>query len=101
MAKQKLDLKKLDMAAETLKAIAHPLRIAIIEMLENKNKMTVTQIYERLKIEQPTASHHLSVLKNKNVLEAQRNGRKIYYSLKYETLSNIIHCINQCNNEAL
>jgi ArsR family transcriptional regulator, virulence genes transcriptional regulator len=63
----KLDPKKLEEAASKLRAIAHPMRIAIIGMLEKKEQMNVTEIYEALKIEQASASHHLNILKTKNV----------------------------------
>ncbi len=91
-----LDLQKLEMAASKLRAIAHPMRIAIIELLSENKKLTVTQIYEHLNIEQASASHHLNILKNKGLLESKRNGKMIYYSLKLQVLSNVIDCINQC-----
>ena len=61
-----LDLQKLEMAASRLRAMAHPMRIAIIELLTNNQKLTVTEIYDNLGIEQASASHHLNILKNKN-----------------------------------
>ncbi|MCK9218630.1 MAG: metalloregulator ArsR/SmtB family transcription factor [Bacteroidales bacterium] len=91
-----LDIQKLETAASKLRAIAHPMRIAIIELLTNNKQLTVTEIYERLNIEQASASHHLNILKNKGLLASKRNGKMIYYSLKMEALSNIIDCINQC-----
>ncbi len=94
--KNTLDLQKLEMAASKLRAIAHPMRIAIIDLLTENKKLTVTQIYEHLNIEQASASHHLNILKNKGLLESKRNGKMIYYSLKLQVLSNVIDCINQC-----
>lgn len=98
MAKQpNLDLKKLEVAKETIRAITHPLRITIVQMLLKNEKMSVTQIYEELKIEQPTASHHLSILKDKNILDAKRTGRMICYSVKANILEKVLKCIDQCN----
>ncbi|MFP4471442.1 MAG: ArsR/SmtB family transcription factor [Bacteroidales bacterium] len=96
MGKMKLDIDKLEMAASKLRAIAHPMRIAIIDLLHEK-QLSVTEIYERLNIEQASASHHLNILKSKGVLTSRRNGKKIYYSLKNQTLTEIIECINRCN----
>ena len=96
MAKIKLDIEKLEMAASKLRAIAHPMRIAIIDLL-NDNQLSVTEIYEHLNIEQASASHHLNILKSKGVLSSKRNGKKIFYSLKNQTLTEIIECINRCN----
>ncbi len=98
MGNQKLDVRKLEEAASKLRAIAHPMRIAIIGLLEDSERMNVTQIYERLKIEQAAASHHLNILKNKGVLASKRQGKNTFYFLKNEALSQIIDCINKCGN---
>jgi len=99
MSKIQLDITKLEMAASKLRAMAHPMRIAIIDLLNDSEKLSVTQIYKKLKIEQASASHHLNILKNKGVLVSRRDGKKIYYSLKSHTLKEIIDCINRCNEE--
>jgi DNA-binding transcriptional ArsR family regulator len=96
MKKAKLDIEKLEMAASKLRAIAHPMRIAIIELLTANPKLTVTQIYERLNLEQASASHHLNILKNKGLLESKRDGKMIHYSLKQTHLSEVIDCIDRC-----
>jgi DNA-binding transcriptional ArsR family regulator len=99
MTKLTLDITKLEMAASKLRAIAHPMRIAIIDLLNEKPKLSVTEIYSKLDIEQASASHHLNILKNKGVLVSKREGKKIFYSLKSVTLTEIIECINRCNEE--
>ena len=93
-----LDVAKLEYAASKLRAIAHPMRIAIIDMLQNKS-LSVTEIYNNLNIEQASASHHLNILKNKGLLNSKREGKKIYYSLGTKALSELIDCINRCNEE--
>ena len=97
MKKAKLDIDKLELAASKLRAIAHPMRIAIIELLTANPKLTVTQIYTRLNLEQASASHHLNILKNKGLLESRRDGKMIYYALKQVHLSEVIECIDRCN----
>lgn len=84
------------LAAEMLKAIAHPMRIAIVSLLEGGEKRNVTEIYELLGIEQSAASHHLGILKSKGVLSATRDGKNTYYYLKHEGLSGILRCIESC-----
>ena len=96
MKKIKLDIEKLEMAASKLRAIAHPMRIAIIDLLTANQKLTVTQIYEHLNLEQASASHHLNILKNKGLLDSKRDGKMIYYSLKQNHLSEVIECIDRC-----
>ncbi|HSV88390.1 MAG TPA: metalloregulator ArsR/SmtB family transcription factor [Bacteroidales bacterium] len=97
MATQKLDPKKLEEAASKLRAIAHPMRIAIIGLLEKKEQMNVTELYTTLKIEQASASHHLNILKTKGVLDSKRSGKNTFYFLKHDALSTIIDCINRCH----
>lgn len=97
MAQPKLDAKKLEEAASKLRAIAHPMRIAIIDMLEKKEQMNVTEIYEALKIEQASASHHLNILKTKGVLDSRRSGKKTFYYLRENALQMIVDCINKCH----
>ncbi|MBM3405372.1 MAG: winged helix-turn-helix transcriptional regulator [Bacteroidetes bacterium] len=94
-----IDPSKLEVAAGKLKAISHPMRIAMIELLNQNKKLTVTEIYQRLKIEQASASHHLNILKNKGLVVSKRDGKKIYYSLKGKSLNGLIESINRCTAE--
>jgi len=98
MAHLDINVSKLELAASKLRAISHPMRIAIIELLTKDDKLSVTEIYKALSIEQATASHHLNILKNKGVLISSREGKKIYYSIKNMTLTEKIECINRCND---
>jgi len=91
-----LNSEQLEKASNMLKAIAHPMRIAIINYLEDGKKLTVTEIHELLDIEQSTASHHLGILKDKGVLSSQREGKNTYYYLKFDKLANIIECMRNC-----
>jgi len=93
-----IEAQKLENAAEMLKAIAHPIRISIVGMLGAGKKLCVTEIYEELEIEQAVASHHLSILKNKGVLLMEKEGKHCFYSLKHELLSQIIECVNKCQD---
>ena len=96
---QQLDIEKLEQAANMLKAIAHPMRIAILKHLEGGKKLTVSEIHGLLGIEQPATSHHLGILKDKGVLCAKRDGKNTYYFLKNEILSQVIHCMQTCTCE--
>lgn len=68
-------------SSETLRAIAHPLRLAIIELLHDNNRLSVTEIHESLDIEQAVASHHLRILKSKKVVDLDRDGKNSLYYL--------------------
>ncbi len=97
MKKAHIDIEKLEKAASKLRAMAHPMRIAIVDLLTANKKLTVTEIYNKLSIEQATASHHLNILKNKGLLESKRDGKMILYSLKNDALTRLVDCINCCN----
>lgn len=94
-----LELKpeQLEKAASMLKAIAHPVRISILNLLDDGAKLTVTEIHGRLQIEQSAASHHLGILKDKDILISKRDGKNTFYSLKNDQLSRLIECINRCS----
>ena len=93
---KELEPEKLEMAANMLKAIAHPMRIAILKNLEGGKRLTVTEIHEILGLEQAATSHHLGILKDKGVLCSKRDGKNTFYFLKNEILSQIIHCVQTC-----
>ncbi|PKP04579.1 MAG: transcriptional regulator [Bacteroidetes bacterium HGW-Bacteroidetes-6] len=96
MAKQEIDIRKIEDIAQRLRAIAHPVRIKIISMLDKQQEMNVTTIYNKLEIEQAAASHHLNILKSKGILQSRRDGKNTYYSLKPNSISNLLDCINTC-----
>ena len=64
----------------SLQALADPTRRAILQML-NERDMTAGEIAARFSISAPSVSHHLSVLKNADLVRAERNGQTIGYSL--------------------
>ena len=89
----RMDADVLRERAETLKAMAHPTRIAMIEMLYEGKELTVTEIHKTLDIEQAVASNHLSILKNKNILKCRREGKKMLYSVKLENVHDVVQCM--------
>ncbi len=92
-----INIENLEQAAGMLKAMAHPLRMAILTLLEDGKRLSVTEIHERLKIEQSTASHHLGILKDKGVLLSKREGKSTFYFLKNNNLSTILECVSKCS----
>ena len=92
-----LGSEKLEKAATMLKVMAHPIRLAIIDLLGVNSKMNVTEIYEALSIEQAAASHHLTLLKSKGLLSSERDGKNCVYFLKHDRITQIVSCIEKCN----
>lgn len=62
-----------------LDALAEPNRLAILSLLKDK-EMCACEIHPKLKLLQNLSSHHLSVLKDLNLLKSRRDGNKIIYS---------------------
>lgn len=92
-----LDINASEYSSDRLKSLAHPLRIEILELLAVNKKMTVTQIFEKLNIEQPVASNHLGILKSKDVLLSSRKGKYVHYSLNEPLMKLIIDAVNKLN----
>jgi DNA-binding transcriptional ArsR family regulator len=95
MAKR-IDIKKLEEAANRLRVLSHPMRIAIIDLLIKHKRMNVTEIYTKLELEQAPVSHHLSLLKHQGLVKSVKVGRRSYYSLRQKALEKIIECIKKC-----
>jgi DNA-binding transcriptional ArsR family regulator len=81
MTKEVLDEKKFKKALKRFSALNHPKRLEIIEMLSEKPKMNVTEIFTRLNIEQAMASHHLQLLRDSGILNVKRKGKERHYSI--------------------
>jgi DNA-binding transcriptional ArsR family regulator len=96
---KELNPERLELVANMLKAIAHPIRISIVGCLEDGKKKTVTEIHRHLGIEQSTASHHLGILKDRGVLSSKREGKNTWYFLKHENLKTILTCVSSCCQE--
>lgn len=68
-------------AALTLRALRHPLRKKILELITAKGKISVTELYRQLKAEQSVTSSQLAILRKAHLVNAQRDGQKIFYSV--------------------
>lgn len=95
--KKQIHINKLEKAAFILKTIAHPYRLAIINLLSYKNEMSVNEICESIKLEQSLTSHHLNNMKTKGILGNKRDGKQIFYFLKEKEIADIFVCIKNCN----
>ena len=91
-----LNPEEVERAANMIKAISHPMRLAILGYLGEENQLSVTEIHNLLKIEQSTTSHHLGILKDKGILASVRKGKNTLYYLKKKNLSNLVRCISEC-----
>jgi DNA-binding transcriptional ArsR family regulator len=93
------DIQKQEMekAAFILKSIAHPSRLAIIDILSKQPWQAVSEISDKLDMEQSLTSHHLNIMKVKGVLESKREGKSIRYKLKLTEVTQVLSCIEHCD----
>jgi DNA-binding transcriptional ArsR family regulator len=85
----KIDFLQVKKAAVTLRAINHKLRQQIMRLLEDQQRMTVTEIYVQLRLEQSVASQHLAILRRAGIVETFRDGKYISYSINAERLAQL------------
>jgi DNA-binding transcriptional ArsR family regulator len=80
-------------SAEILKVMAHPIRLAIINNLILKGQLSVTEIYQNLEIEQSVVSYHLKNMRLVNLVNSNRKGTKIFYSIEHQEVVAIFNKI--------
>lgn len=93
-----LDYAALRKAVLVLRAVNHKLRQRIIDLLDESNNMTVTDIYIKLRLEQSVASQHLAILRRSGVVITDRQGKFIYYSLDKDRLAQISRLVQELAN---
>ncbi|WP_339247282.1 metalloregulator ArsR/SmtB family transcription factor [Paenibacillus sp. FSL R10-2796] len=84
------NFKAYNQTAETLKAIAHPVRLCIIKGLLEKGSCNVSFMQDCLDLPQSTVSQHLQKLRSLGIVETERNGLEINYSVKDEKVKHLI-----------
>lgn len=85
----KIDLLQLKKAALVLRAINHKLRQQILKLIHQKERITVTEIYVKLRLEQSVASQHLAILRKAGFVTTERDGKFIYYSVNNQRLQEV------------
>ena len=85
----KIDTIQLKKAALVFRAINHKLRQQIIKFINQNGKITVTQIYVKLRLEQSVASQHLAILRKAGFVVTERDGKFIYYSVDHNRLAEV------------
>ncbi|MEY4905282.1 MAG: hypothetical protein RLZZ292_3097 [Bacteroidota bacterium] len=90
-----LDYAELRKAVLVLRAVNHKLRQQIIDLLEEHERMTVTDLYIKLRLEQSVASQHLAILRRSGVVVTERHGKFIYYTLDKERLNQISKLVEE------
>jgi len=80
--------------AEIFHALAHPTRIAIVEMLRD-GEMSAGQLIEKLELEQANASQHLAVLRAKQIVVNRKEGNQVFYSIRDRALVDVLDILKR------
>jgi len=94
MATIKIDYYNVKKAALILRALNHKLRQQLIKLIEEKKKITVTEIYVQLRLEQSVASQHLAILRKAGILSTERDGKFIFYLLNNKRIEEVSKIVN-------
>jgi DNA-binding transcriptional ArsR family regulator len=92
--KVSINTEKLHASSELLRAVAHPLRMKILEFIDRNEEINVNKIYNTLKLEQSITSQHLRILRQADLVKTHRDGKYIHYSVNYDTLSATVGAID-------
>lgn len=92
----RIEADKLLSAVNMLKVIAHPVRLAIVDLLTEKKRLTIMEIQESLGLEQAIASQQITLMEDKGVLVSEKIGRNKYVSLRFPKMKNIVNCLETC-----
>ncbi len=84
------DRLKAEARASVLKALAHPTRIYIVDLIEREGARCVCELTERIGADTSTVSRHLSILKNAGILQDRKEGTTVYYSLACECIADFM-----------
>lgn len=90
----KVDFVSLKKGAMILRALNHKLRQQIVKLIDEKKKITVTEIYVHLRLEQSVASQHLAILRRAGIVRTDRDGKFIYYSVDAQRVGQIMKCVD-------
>ena len=89
----KINYHNLKKAALVLRALNHKLRQQILTLIETEKKITVTEIYVKMRLEQSVASQHLAILRRAGIVVTQRDGKFIYYTVNNKRIDEITEVV--------
>jgi DNA-binding transcriptional ArsR family regulator len=92
-----VDYQGIKKAALVLRAMNHKLRQQLLKLIEEEKKITVTEIYVRLRLEQSVASQHLAILRKAGIVTTQRDGKFIFYMVNHNRIEEIGQFVKELN----
>jgi DNA-binding transcriptional ArsR family regulator len=80
--------------ANIFQALAHPTRIAILEVLK-EGETSARTIQERLGVEQANLSQHLAILRSRQIVAHRKEGNQVFYSVRNKVLIRVLDLMRQ------
>lgn len=81
--------------ADIFRALGHPTRIAIVELLRDEGEVPVSAVHDRLGLEQSNVSQHLAVLRSKHLVQTRKDGNQVFYSLRDKIIGEVLDLMRQ------
>lgn len=88
-----LSLDMLDRVARMLRLLAHPYRLKMVEYLRKNDNAPVHDISDWVHLSPAATSQHLNQMKNMGLVNAQRHGKEVWYSIADRRCISILDCI--------
>lgn len=83
----------LNQAADTLRVLAHPVRLRIVDLIHTMGELPVSEIMKHLAIAQSAASQHLNHMRRTGLLKSRRDGKEVWYSIADERPIALLNCM--------
>lgn len=87
MTELEINILEIRKAALIFRAINHRLRQDMMRLIHKSGKITVTELYRHMNLEQSVASQHLAILRTAGFVLTERDKRFVFYKVNYEALS--------------
>jgi DNA-binding transcriptional ArsR family regulator len=100
MQMMKLNKTRLEARARVLKALAHPTRLFLVEALSSTSHC-VSDLTEMVGADTSTVSKHLSILKNAGLIQDEKRGQQVFYTLRIPCALNFLDCVETVLREQI
>ncbi len=90
----------IETTAEILKALSHPVRLKIVDLVRDE-PLSVGELQKELGLAQATVSQHIKVLKNAKILECRPIGTQKYYKVGHPGVRSLLGCLAQCQRHCI
>ena len=93
-------MKKVELEARFLKALAHPVRLDIVKKLKAGSRC-VCELFDESEFSQPNVSQHLRILKDAGVLESHKDGNRTIYGIKHDKITRLLELAGEITKTEL